>query len=314
MPEKASDHYIMPYQTCTDDWCFWDANGGAVPPGERFLDYGNCAVVRTQGMPWTSPVHPPSTSDPRLEDPAFVEELAWVTEQVEATACSCCHDSDSTSASVFDFSQGPVWISSMTNRGVMMGAGIVNTDVLGAFAPEDNHGYDRYTSVFPTTDVERLTRFFLNELEYREVPQEEIDSVPPLTGPQAENRDRETTPCDPGVGVDSQGAIHWNVGGARYAWVMETTAVNPGSPANLHLPEGTLWHGLVHHEDPALESGQFMVSTDPAGARQLYPDPATTEAPALVEGQEYKLSLMRDHGFPLKANCIFTYPIEPVAG
>ncbi len=309
-PERASDHFMMPQKACVDggDWCFWNANGGAVPAPERFLDHGDCPTVRTQGIPWQRAVNAAADTEPRLDDPAFASEFAWVTEQVEATACMCCHDSDSGSANIYDVSAEPFWPSAMTNRGLMMAAGIINTDVLGAFPPDDNHGFDRYTTVFPTADVERFQQFFLAELEHRGVTQADIDNAGDLGGPLTENALDPTERCADGVGIDASGVVHWPGGSVRYAWVLEPDAVNPGTPPNLDRPVGTIWQASVYHEDDALGPGELAYSSAPAGATQTVP-PASDGLPALVDGETYKLFLIPDHGEYLLQNCTFTYPV-----
>ncbi len=314
-PERASDNFIMPEKFCPDDdpqQCFWNANGGCVAPGQVFAEHGECAVVRTQGIPWQRLVRPPAAEEPRLADPAFARELAWVTEQVEACACTCCHDSRTGSANIYDVNAGPSWVSAMTDRGLMMAAGIVNTDVLGAFEPGDNHGFDRYTTVFPTTDVARFQKFFRDELAHRGVPPSELEDVEPLGGPLTENSIDVTEPCAKDTGVDASGTVHWRGGPIRYAWIMEADAANPGIPPNLDLPNGTLWYASVHHEADALTTGQLAYSATPSGATQMYP--AAGESPQQLTPQtNYKLFLLRDHGVYLLENCSFTYPIPTPA-
>lgn len=310
-PPKASEHFMMPFKSCAegDEFCFWNANGGCVPAGERFDEHGSCETVRTQGIPWTRPVRPPSPAEPRLSDPKFAAELEWVTEQVEACACVCCHDSDTGSANIYDVSDGASWVSAMTDRGLMMGAGRIDTTVLGAFPPDDNHGFDRYTTVFPTTDVERFSQFFMDELAYRGVTEATIANTDPLGGPLTENMEEETQACRDGVGIDATGAIHWPGGEVRYAWVLEPGSANPGTPPNLDVPVGTIWQASVHHEDVGIKPGRLLYSAMPAGARQTYPL-ADEGAPPLEEGATYKLFLMPDHGQYRWVNCRFDYPIE----
>jgi hypothetical protein len=307
-PERASENFIMPAQLCVDGECFWNANGGAVAEGQRFDDLGDCPTVRTQGIPWEYPLYPTDAEEPRLADEQFARELAWVTEQAEATACSCCHDSRTGSANVYDIAAGPSWVSAMTDRGLMMAAGIIDTDVLGAFAPEDNHGFDRYTTIFPTTNVDRFRQFFLDELDHRGVTEDEIETAEPLGGPLTENALDVAEPCAEGTGVDADGALHWPGGGIRYAWILEADAVNPGVPPNLDVPAGTLWHAAVHHDDDVLRPGELVYSTAPAGAAQVFP-PAEQAPVVLLADSEYRLFLLRDHGQYLLKNCNFVYPI-----
>src|SRR5690349_20334514 len=70
------------------------AISGCTEEGKYFPDYAECDVVRTQRPYWTAPpAAEPSADDPRLADPAFMTELAWVKEQIGASGCACCHDS-----------------------------------------------------------------------------------------------------------------------------------------------------------------------------------------------------------------------------
>lgn len=96
--EARSGVFIPPYLDCRDPVagetatrddgkvCTHVSIAGATEPGRSFADYADCEVVRTQRPFWSRPPHAvPSEDDPRLQDDAFMQELAWVTEEIQAT-------------------------------------------------------------------------------------------------------------------------------------------------------------------------------------------------------------------------------------
>jgi hypothetical protein len=101
----------------------------------------------------------------------------------------------------------------------------------------------------------------------------------------------------------------WRGGPARYVYVTEPDAENPGVPPNLDLPRGTRWRLDVLASQPALASG-VAFGTTPAGSVQAYPE--RTVAEDLVAGARYRLYVLRDVGLPL-ANCTFTFGEPRVA-
>ncbi len=67
---------------------------GCTVEGRNYADDVSCQVVRKQGRPFR-PIPAPRDPDPndaRLQDPQFMEELAWLTRQVRSCGCTCCHD------------------------------------------------------------------------------------------------------------------------------------------------------------------------------------------------------------------------------
>ena len=152
-------------------------------------------------------------------------------------------------------------------------------------------------------------------LELRETPrvghsprgihdQELIDAVPLRFAGLYTNYAGETVDCEPGVGVDLEGYIHWGDTPARYVYILEDTARNVADPPGLDRPEGTLWR-LDAAAGTYFESGTVIYGEVPETAIQDIP---TEGGPVTLEsGQRYKLFVLRDFG-PLRLqNCYFTF-------
>ena len=313
--------FVPPYRTCSEPQagatgkgpdgkvCTNVAISGATEEGKYFPDYGDCAVVITQRPFWSAPpagTAPPN--DPRLADAAYMKELAWVTEQVAASGCVCCHDSKALGkqASQWDIRLGPLWLDSLSDSGLALFAGLADSSVLGAYRPEENNGFDRTVVGIPTTDNARMGDFMRKELARRGISEEQARAVPPFGGPIYDNRVAPAEPCGAGEGVDPRGGMHWRGGGARYVYVTAQDSDNPGVPPNLDLPEGTLFRLDVLASAEPLASG-VLYGTTPAGSFQRLPE--RERAPALARGQRYRLYVLRDVGVPL-ANCLFEFGAE----
>jgi len=280
------------------------AISGCTEPGKYFPDYAECAVVRTQRPYWPAPpAAEPKPDDPRLDDPAFMEELAWVSEQVGASGCTCCHDASAYPAAQWDISRGPIWTDTLSDSGLALFTGLADSSVLGAYDPADNFGFDREATGIPTTDTPRMLAFLRAELERRGMTEDEAREVPPFGGPIYANSIAAPEACGAGEGVDPDGVVHWNGGGARYVYVAREDAANPGVPPNLDMPEGTLWRLDVLASEPAVGSRLEYGST-PDGSFQARP--AKKAAPALQRGERYLLTVLRDVGLPL-ASCVFEF-------
>jgi hypothetical protein len=313
--------FIPPFQDCRDPLPGDTANGpggkvcthtvlsGCTEPGKYFADYASCDVVRTQRPFWEDPpAKEPDPNDPRLDDSEFMGELAWVTEQVEACACVCCHDSRNFDGKFgkWDIARGPIWLDTLSDNGLALFAGLADSSTLGAYPASENNGFDRTLTGLPTNDTERMKRFLYAELERRGVSQEEARAVTPFGGPLYAQRITPPAQCKPGETVTTDGKVQWLGGGARYVYVLEAGSDNPGVPPNLDLPEGTIWRLDVLASKPPLDSG-VRYGTTPPGSFQTYPE--NTSAPALVKGKTYHLHVLRDVALPL-ANCLFVYGDE----
>jgi hypothetical protein len=291
---------------------------GCTEPGKYYPDYGSCEVVRTQRPFWDeAPAGTTPSNDPRLSDPEYMKELGWVTEQVGACACTCCHDARTFDGRFgqWDISHSGIWIDTLSNGGLALFAGLADSSTLGAYPADENHGFDRFATGIPTTDTARMQKFLLAELERRGISRAEAEAVPPFGGPIYDQSVAEPTTCKPGEGVSSTNRARWLGGGARYVYVMESGSKNPGVPPNRDLPTGTIWRLDVLASADPVETG-VPYGTTPAGTFQTFPE--SSAAPALVKGQTYKLYVLADVGVP-RANCLFVYgeadaepaPVEP---
>lgn len=286
--------------------CTWNLISGSTEEGRRFADYGDCEMIYTNRPyyplgPWANPPE----NDARYEDASWLSEAEWVRSQVVSSACVCCHSADSPDGPArWSVDAGPLWTDTMSPEAIALFAGITDSSVLGAFPPEDNNGFDRVNSAFPSTDPDRMRAFFLGELERRGITQEFLDGLEDVGGPLILQRDYEPSECGEGEGVDADGQLTWKGGAARYLYVLESGSANPGIPPNLDLPEGTLWRIDVSWDSDPFESG-VGYGTNPGASFQRFPAAA---APASLEpGREYYLYVLRDVAIPL-ARCLFTAP------
>ncbi len=295
--------------------CTWQAISGATEEGRRFEDYADCAVVARQRPYWSAPsVADTSEDDPRLSDPEWVAEYAWVTEQVQATACVCCHSSDLApdGPSGWHLEDGPIWVDGLDDDGLAVLAGWVDSTVFGAFPADQNNGFSRDRTGMLTTDAERMQAFLAGELASRGRSQESFAATDPFGGPLYDQLVYEPEACEEGQGVDADGSVRWTGGKARYLYVMEEGAGNPGVPPNLDLPEGTLWRLDVDPSADPVGSG-LAYGEEPDGTRQAWPEAGPP--PELVPGQVYYLVALLDVYQPA-TRCLFTAGgcRPPVAG
>lgn len=285
--------------------CTWNLISASTEQGRRYVDYGDCNIVHTN-RPYfpLAPWQVPPTTDPRLEDDAWLAESDWVQSQARASACSCCHSESAAprGTSRWSIDAGPLWVDTMSDEAIVLFAGHTDSSVLGAFDPADNNGFDRIHSALPTTNVDRMLEFFLGELERRGVTNSYISSLPDVGGPLLTQLAYEPEACGEGEGVDTSGRLIWNGGAARYLYVLEASAQNPGLPPNLDMPEGVLWRADVLHNVEAFEPG-IDYGELPEGAIQYYP--ANGAAPTLTPGKQYYLHVLRDVAIPI-ARCLFT--------
>jgi hypothetical protein len=312
--------FIQPERTCVQpidgeppgqsegaQVCTWQAISGSTEAGRHFEDYGSCDVVRTQrpyyGAP---PAAGPAQPDPRLDDPEYLAELGWVRDQVEASACVCCHSESSVGGPSNWYVEAPGnWVDSFYDTGLALGAGWVDSTSFGAFPPEENNGFDRINSGIPSTDPERMVAFFVAELAYRGRSEADFADTPPFGGPLYDQLVYEPSACENGEGVKPDGSIVWTGGLARYVYVLEADASSPTVPPNLDLPLGTLWRIDVPWDGgEPVSSGEISYALTPTGMSQRYPvDGAPT---GLVPGKDYYLYVSRDVGIPI-TRCLFSY-------
>ncbi|EFX59962.1 hypothetical protein DAPPUDRAFT_126054, partial [Daphnia pulex] len=159
---------------------------GCTIEGRNYAEDVSCPDVRMQGRPFRPIKAPlePSPSDPRLQDPVFMEELAWTKNQVRSCGCACCHDTSvMKDFALWDINKPHVWIEQMTRRGVVILSGQLSSTSLGSVDPADNNGFDRSQTGAPTTDPARFKAFFKAEADRRGITAEEIAKMRPLNIP-----------------------------------------------------------------------------------------------------------------------------------
>jgi hypothetical protein len=285
------------------DVCTWEAISACTEPGREYTEYASCDPVFTQRPYGPYEVAVPSTDDdPRIDDAAYMAELAWVTDEVKACACTCCHSSETApdGPAGWYIEAGPLWIDTLDDDGLAMLAGWVDSTAFGAFEPDQNNGFDRSTTGLPTSDVPRMVAFLEGELARRGFERSDFAETEPFGGPLYDQLVFEPGACDEGVGVIGD-KVEWTGGGARYVYVLEAGSMSPGVPPNLDTPDGTLWRLDVSPDADPLASGVTYGSA-PAGATQVVP--AAGAAPALAAGTYY-LVVLRDVYQPI-TRCLFT--------
>jgi hypothetical protein len=285
--------------------CTWEAISGSTEAGRRYVDYASCEPIFTQRPYWAVDVEwETAEDDPRLTDPAFQEELAWVTSQVESSACVCCHSENFApdGPSMWYLEAGPIWTDSVTPEGMAVMAGWIDSTAFGAFDPADNNGFDRNVTGIGTTDNARMQAFWTGELARQGYSEADFAATEPFGGPLYDQIVYELQACENGEGVTSDGRVVWTGGDARYVYVLAPGSLNPGVPPNLDLPDGTLWRLDVAWTADPISSG-ILYGEEAAGSFQAFP--ATGAPEALVPGQQYAIYVLRDIYQPV-TRCLFT--------
>lgn len=286
--------------------CTWQAISGATEEGRRFSDYASCDVVYTQRPYYPAPpAEEADADDPRLDDPSYAAELSWVYDQIEASACVCCHGEEAPNgASNWTIDADGNWMSTFYDSGLAMSAGWVDSTAFGAYPAEDNNGFHRDVVGIPSTDPERMIAFFEAELAYRGLVEADFADTKPFGGPLYDQLVYEPQACEDGEGIDGDGTLRWDGGGARYVYVLEAGSDNPTVPPNLDLPEGTLWRVDVPADGSPIDAGSVTYGSVPQGTTQRFP--ADGEPTPLVPGTEYYLYVTADVGIPI-TRCLFTF-------
>lgn len=312
--------FVQPYRTCRaplpgepagaspgGQVCTWTLISGSTEAGRRFDDYASCDDVLTQRPYWASaPRATTDAADPRLADAAYMTEVAWARTQVEASACVCCHSkrlAPSGPSQWLTDAEG-VWLDGIEDSGLAMMAGLAASDALGAFAAADNNGFDRTALGVPTTDVPRMRALLLAEWARRGLGDADAAKVPPFGGPLVTQQSFVPSACAAGEGVGADGAITWSGGAARYVYVLEASAKNPGVPPNLDEPAGTVFLADVPSTSAPFASG-LRFGDVPAGGRRRVP--ASGAPAALTPGATYYLYVLKDVAYPI-TRCLFTAP------
>ena len=279
--------------------CTIEGISACTEEGRDYIDYASCDPVLTQRpyVPYDIPSTTP-TDDPRLDDAAWLEEFAWVTGQVSSCACVCCHSTEAAprGPSGWYIEQDPIWIDGLSDDGLAMLAGWVDSTAFGAIPPEDNNHFDRETTGLPTSDIARMVAFLTDELDRRGKSEADFVDTPAFGGPLADQLSFTPQPCGSGQAVAADGTITWTGGGARYLYIMDPGSSPPGVPPNLDLPEGTRWRVDVAPADAPIRSG-VVYGQVPSGATQAFP--ATGAPAALSPGETVYLYVLRDVYQPL---------------
>lgn len=295
--------------------CTWQMISGATELGRRFSDYADCDAVRTQRPYYAAPEDERILKpDPRLDDPAYIAELNWVKGQIASSACVCCHANEAPlGASNWNVDSPGNFINGFHNRGIAFGAGWIRSVGFGAYPAAQNNGFSRASpedpdgSMFPTTDRDRMIRFFLNEASHRGIKAEDFADQKYRASPLDDQMAYQPTDCAPGEGLNADGTFNWKFGKARYLYVLEADATSPGAPPNLDLPQGTLWRIDVPSKGGSpIANASVKYGTAPEGVTQKFP--ADNAAPkALVSGTKYYLYALADIAQPV-TRCLFTAP------
>lgn len=286
--------------------CTWEMISGATEEGRHFDDYASCDRVYTQRPYYPAPSNGVDTKDDdRLNNPAYVAELQWVTEQVEATACVCCHKASITpdGPAMWDIEAPGNWVNTFSDYGLAFAGGVLDSSLLGAYPASENNGFDRATTGIPTTDPARMRAFFQAELDHRGVAKDAFADATPVPDFFYDQFIYEPSKCEGGEGVAADGTITWSGGRARYVYVLEAGSNNPGVPPNLDLPSGTRWRVDVPPSAQGIESGSLRYGEVPKGMTQAFPKEG---APAALDpAKTYYLYALADVAVPI-TRCLFT--------
>jgi hypothetical protein len=311
--------FVQPYQVCKDPLegepvgqgpdgqvCTWTLISASTEEGRRYSDYASCEDVLTQRPYYaTAPAGTTSPEDARLDDAVYMAEVDWARQQVEASACICCHSTALApdGASQWFVEADGIWLDSISDTGIAMMAGLADSRAFGAFDKADNNGFDRTVVGVPTTDNERMRTLFTSEWERRGYSLADAETIPPFGGPLVDQLDYVPSACEAGQGLAPDGTVQWTGGTARYLYILEPSANNPGVPPNLDQPAGTIWFVDVPNTAAPFNTG-IKYGELTGDMRKRVPSGA---APALSTGQTYYLYVLSDIGIPV-TRCLFTAP------
>lgn len=300
--------------------CTWEVVSGATEENRRFSEYASCEpVIRQRGYAPIPGNERSLVDDLRMNDLAYTTELDWVRGQIRSGSCDCCHsDYAAEGSAIFDTDFDGNMANQFNDRGLAMGAGWIPTVGFGTFPPEENNGFVRsspenpYLSIIPTTDSDRMIRFFEGELAHRDLKPEDFEGDTYGAGPLDEQLNFEPGSCSDDEGIDENGKIRWLPGRARYVYVLAKDSISPTVPPNLDQPEGLMWRVDVPYDGDPVASNTVTYGVVPAGMTQNFPEAGAPAA--LTSGEEYYLYVTADVLFPI-SRCIFVAGEEaPVVG
>ncbi|MFY0538260.1 hypothetical protein [Nannocystis pusilla] len=293
------------------DVCTWSMISGCTEPGRDFSAYASCDMVRTQRPYSAQPTPQPEVEDPRLGDPAYAEELAWVTEQVSACACVCCHQTSLTpdGAAIWDLEAPGNWINTFTPYGLAFAGGFLDSSLLGAYPAAENNGFDRASTGLPTTDPERMRAFFAAELEHRGLAPEDFADAEPTPAPFYQQYLFEPQACAEGEG----GRRRDDHVGRRQRPLRVRAGRRRAEPRGAAEPRPARRDTLARRGavgQLADAEPQRPLRRAPRGARQGFPKDGSP--PVLKAGSKYYLYVLADIGVPI-TRCLFNYGGDPRA-
>ena len=290
--------------------CIWESVVGCAPEGVQYTEVSDCTQAFTQAPSWFVEPTQRFVSDPALmDDPDFVAELDWVQAQVESSGCACCHASgiNSGNTSGFDVHAPQVWTDTMETYQIAMLTGeFADHSLFGAVDSEDNHGFIRDHTMFPSTDPERMKAFFLSEFERRggteENEQEAEEGFETFFGRLFEPYSECVSPWQ---GMEDDRVV-WESGDSiRQFYVLEESADTPGFPPTLDKPDGTVWAIYVSPDQDPIPSGSIQLGEVPTGAVQVIPEDGSP--PVFTPGTTYRLFATPDFQLIREINCTITY-------
>lgn len=311
------DPFVQPYKVCKDPLpgepagkseggkvCTWTLISGATEAGRRFDDYASCDDVFTQRPYYgTQPAGKTDASDPRLKDAAYMAEIEWARSEVRATGCICCHSSEVAPGGASQWDADDVkgiWLDGISDSGIAIMAGLVDSSAFGAFDPAENNGFDRLTTGVPTTDVTRMKKLFVDEWKRRGFTDADAKKLDAFGGPLVDQMKFVPDACKNGEGV-ANGKVTWSGGSARYVYVLEADAKNPIVPPNLDEPTGTVWFVDVPTAGKPVASGIAYGELSGDLKARI---PATGKPSPLTSGKTYYLYVLRDIALPI-TRCLF---------
>ncbi|MCC7074762.1 MAG: hypothetical protein IT383_25860 [Deltaproteobacteria bacterium] len=285
--------------------CQWLTMQGCTEPGRSWADYGSCEIPLVQRPYYPVAVRQGAEDpDPRLDDASYAGELAWVKSELSSCSCVCCHSTSSPEGPANWYLEQPGnFVNGMFDSGIAQGAGVIDSTVLGDIEPEQNNGFTRLPSVFPSTDPSRMQAFFQRELAHRGLSSGDFDPIG-YYGPLTDQDLFEPSACTGGEGVAQDGTVSWSGGAARMVLVLEEGSANPGVPPNRDTPAGTVWR--VDASDPTarmLVSGLSFGVVPDRGVQRF---PSTGAPAALAAGRSYYLYVSADYLQPI-TRCLFTH-------
>lgn len=294
----------------TDQVCVWENTTATVPEGLAFTDIADCSKVFTQAPSWFVEPRQVFESDPSiLKDDSYTTEADWVRDQIRSAGCACCHASSvgSGNTSGFDVDAPQVWTDSIENYQLAMISGIYDEHALfGILEPDENHGFVRDDTMFPSTNPDRMRAFFLSELQRRNASQADFDEGERVLQSFFSRLFEEPTECiSPWTGIEDDKIIWNSDGGVRQIYLLKENSETPGFPPTEDIPQGTVWALYVNADAEPIQSGQIELGAQPTGTTQFIP--ADGSKPELEHGSTYRLFATPDFQLIRELNCTFVY-------